>query len=302
MSATFNWFPGHMNKTLKEIEERIPIVDLVIEVIDARAPFSSQNQTFKKVLKNKPILSVLSKTDVADPQVTKKWIQYFKRQERLLMIYDEHDKNLVKDLIGYVNEATKTKQTRDREKGLAVSLVNALVIGIPNVGKSTLINRLIKDKSVKVGNRPGVTRGIQLLHLNETISLMDTPGVLPSKIGNERMAANLCGINSIKENVFPRERVAGILMKYIFNNYPGLIENHYRLEDLRLKRPVTEADTYKIFEAMAQSSKVHLRSDVLMVERTMEHFMHELADGKFRVSLETPAEIKEDEAQRKKDE
>ncbi|WP_026389723.1 ribosome biogenesis GTPase YlqF [[Acholeplasma] multilocale] len=291
MSAEFNWFPGHMNKTLKEIEKRIPVVDLVIEIVDARAPYSSQNLTFRKILKNKPVLYVLSKGDLADPSVTKLWIEHFKSNGHTVFLLDDRNKNIVKDLIKAIDQATIIKQEKDKSRGLVNSLINALVIGVPNVGKSTFINRVIKDKSVKVGNKPGVTRGIQTISLNQRITLMDTPGVLPGKLESEATATNLCGINSIKEEVYPKERVSARLMSYIFNHYEGVVENYFKISP-HLQRPIQIADTYILFEMIAKSMKWYLTEDMPDVERVMTVFMRNLANGVMgKLSFEKPFEI-----------
>ncbi|AVN60535.1 ribosome biogenesis GTPase YlqF [Mesoplasma entomophilum] len=298
MSAEFNWFPGHMNKTLKNIEEKIPVVDLVIEILDARAPYSSRNLTFSKILKNKPVLYVLSKADIADPKITQEWVEYYEKKNNTVMVLDDKQKNIVKPLIDLINKATKEKQEKDKAKGMVNSLINVLVIGIPNVGKSTFINRLIKNKSVKAGNKPGLTRGIQLIHLSQFISLLDTPGVLPAKLENETVATNICAINSIKEDVYPKERVAGKLMQYLFNHYEGLIENHYKISP-RLQRPIQIADTFIIFEMIAKVRKWYMNDDLLDYDRVIDTFMRDIIGNEFtKVSFERILEVVPEEMEK----
>ncbi|AVN59149.1 ribosome biogenesis GTPase YlqF [Mesoplasma florum] len=298
MSAEFNWFPGHMNKTLKNIEEKIPVVDLVIEILDARAPYSSRNLTFSKILKNKPILYVLSKADIADPNITKEWVEFYEKKNNTVMVLDDKQKNIVKPLIDLINKATKEKQEKDKAKGMVNSLINVLVIGIPNVGKSTFINRLIKNKSVKAGNKPGLTRGIQLIHLSQFISLLDTPGVLPAKLENETVATNICAINSIKEDVYPKERVAGKLMQYLFNHYEGLIENHYKISP-RLQRPIQITDTFIIFEMIAKVRKWYMNDDLLDYDRVIDAFMRDIIANEFnKVSFERILEVVPEEMEK----
>ncbi|ATI74188.1 ribosome biogenesis GTPase YlqF [Mesoplasma florum] len=298
MSAEFNWFPGHMNKTLKNIEEKIPVVDLVIEILDARAPYSSRNLTFSKILKNKPILYVLSKADIADPIITKEWVEFYEKKNNTVMVLDDKQKNIVKPLIDLINKATKEKQEKDKAKGMVNSLINVLVIGIPNVGKSTFINRLIKNKSVKAGNKPGLTRGIQLIHLSQFISLLDTPGVLPAKLENETVATNICAINSIKEDVYPKERVAGKLMQYLFNHYEGLIENHYKISP-RLQRPIQITDTFIIFEMIAKVRKWYMNDDLLDYDRVIDAFMRDIIANEFnKVSFERILEVVPEEMEK----
>ncbi|WP_434329318.1 ribosome biogenesis GTPase YlqF [Mycoplasma capricolum subsp. capricolum] len=299
MSAEFNWFPGHMNKTLKDIEARIEIVDVVVEVIDSRAPYSSKNATFKKLLKDKPIVYIFSKADIADSKVTQQWVDYYIKNEnsKVIVLYNRHT-DIVNELINVINELTIKKREKDKAKGIKNTLINALVIGIPNVGKSTFINRVIKGKNVKVGNKPGVTRGIQLIHLNPFINLLDTPGVLPSKLESETVAVNICAINSIKDNVFPKERVAAKLMSYVYNNYDDIIEKYYKI-NLRLQKPISVIDSYKIFETIGIEKKWYITEDILDMERILSSFLKDLDKGKLgKISFEKVLEIVPEEIQK----
>ncbi|ABC01164.1 ribosome biogenesis GTPase YlqF [Mycoplasma capricolum subsp. capripneumoniae] len=299
MSAEFNWFPGHMNKTLKDIEARIEIVDVVVEVIDSRAPYSSKNATFKKLLKDKPIVYIFSKADIADSKVTQQWVDYYIKNEnsKVIVLYNRHT-DVVNELINVINELTIKKREKDKAKGIKNTLINALVIGIPNVGKSTFINRVIKGKNVKVGNKPGVTRGIQLIHLNPFINLLDTPGVLPSKLESETVAVNICAINSIKDNVFPKERVAAKLMSYVYNNYDDIIEKYYKI-NLRLQKPISVIDSYKIFETIGIEKKWYITEDILDMERILSSFLKDLDKGKLgKISFEKVLEIVPEEIQK----
>ncbi|WP_434336120.1 ribosome biogenesis GTPase YlqF [Mycoplasma capricolum] len=299
MSAEFNWFPGHMNKTLKDIEARIEIVDVVVEVIDSRAPYSSKNATFKKLLKDKPIVYIFSKADIADSKVTQQWVDYYIKNEnsKVIVLYNRHT-DVVNELINVINELTIKKREKDKAKGIKNTLINSLVIGIPNVGKSTFINRVIKGKNVKVGNKPGVTRGIQLIHLNPFINLLDTPGVLPSKLESETVAVNICAINSIKDNVFPKERVAAKLMSYVYNNYDDIIEKYYKI-NLRLQKPISVIDSYKIFETIGIEKKWYITEDILDMERILSSFLKDLDKGKLgKISFEKVLEIVPEEIQK----
>ncbi|AGJ90684.1 ribosome biogenesis GTPase YlqF [Mycoplasma putrefaciens] len=292
MSAEFNWFPGHMNKTLKEIENKIEVVDVIVEVIDARAPYSSQNITFKKLSKNKPIIYVFSKADLADPKITDEWVKYYSNKDKVkVIVLNSKKHDVVNELINAINQATIAKRQRDLKNGLKNSLINALVIGIPNVGKSTFINRVIKGKNVKVGNKPGITRGIQVIHLNQFINLLDTPGVLPSKLESETTATNICAINSIKDTVFPKERVAARLMRYVFNHYEGYVEKYYKIST-NLQRPIETIYTYKIFEKIAREKRWYITQEILDMQRAFSLFLNDLALGKIgKVSFERVLEV-----------
>ncbi|WBX36185.1 ribosome biogenesis GTPase YlqF [Mycoplasma capricolum subsp. capricolum] len=288
-----------MNKTLKDIEARIEIVDVVVEVIDSRAPYSSKNATFKKLLKDKPIVYIFSKADIADSKVTQQWVDYYIKNEnsKVIVLYNRHT-DVVNELINVINELTIKKREKDKAKGIKNTLINALVIGIPNVGKSTFINRVIKGKNVKVGNKPGVTRWIQLIHLNPFINLLDTPGVLPSKLESETVAVNICAINSIKDNVFPKERVAAKLMSYVYNNYDDIIEKYYKI-NLRLQKPISVIDSYKIFETIGIEKKWYITEDILDMERILSSFLKDLDKGKLgKISFEKVLEIVPEEIQK----
>jgi len=289
MGNYLNWFPGHMHKTLKEIEKKIPLVDLVIEVVDARAPYSTQNMLFERILKNKKVLFVLSKTDLADPKVTEKWIDYFtENSQNLIMTMDKNSQNLEPILVKKINEATKEIQEKQRKKGIVNPQLNVLVLGLPNVGKSTFINKVMKGKTVKTGNKPGLTRGLQRIQLTKNITLIDTPGIMPTVIENELIATNLVSVNSVKEDVFPRERMASRAMTYIFNAYPGVIENAYHIKS-GYNPPINIEDSYRIFEKIAKTNKWIILGDVPDVERVMQKFLRDVANGKLgRLSFETP--------------
>ncbi|QBQ07527.1 ribosomal biogenesis GTPase [Spiroplasma gladiatoris] len=289
--AHFNWFPGHMNKSIKEIEEKIKIVDLVIEIVDARAPFSTQNPLLRKVLSKRPRLILLSKCDLADDSVTESWINYFKQNGDQTYTIKNKQQNIYNDVLKLINLMTKEKQLRDISKGIEKPQLNVLVVGIPNVGKSTTIARLSKGKQLKIGNKPGVTRGMQRIIMSENITLIDTPGILPAKFENETIACNCAATNSIKIEVVPKERFATKLMRYIYNSYPSLIENKYKITK-NVLRPINYDDTFKIFEEIAKRNKYIILDDVADVERAIALFINDLINNNFgKISFEKPIEI-----------
>ncbi|SYV96054.1 ribosomal biogenesis GTPase, partial [Mycoplasma putrefaciens] len=208
-----------------------------------------------------------------------------------MIVLNSKKHDVVNELINAINQATIAKRQRDLKNGLKNSLINALVIGIPNVGKSTFINRVIKGKNVKVGNKPGITRGIQVIHLNQFINLLDTPGVLPSKLESETTATNICAINSIKDTVFPKERVAARLMRYVFNHYEGYVEKYYKIST-NLQRPIETIYTYKIFEKIAREKRWYITQEILDMQRAFSLFLNDLALGKIgKISFERVLEV-----------
>lgn len=289
--ASFNWFPGHMNKSIKEIEQQIPVVDLVIEIVDARAPFSTENPLFRKLLSKRPRLIILSKGDLADPNVTKKWIEYFESKNDRTYLIKNKDINISKDIEKLILLMTKEKREHQKTRGIENPQLNVLVVGIPNVGKSTLIQKLSKSKIVKKGDKPGVTRGLQRIIMTQNITLIDTPGILPSKFETENIACTCAATNSIKLEVIPKERFATKIMRYLFNSYPDLIEMHYNFNFLKT-RPIDFEDTFSIFEQIAKAKKMILIDNLYDTESAMELFIHDLHQGKFKnISFERPIEI-----------
>lgn len=288
MSGAQNWFPGHMNKTLKEIEQLIDVVDVVVEVIDARAPYSSQNPLFRNLLKNKVVVYVISKVDLANPLTTQEWITHFQKQGDYFLLVEKTSQNLTNEIVEIINKATTKARKKQTQKGIINPQLNALIIGLPNVGKSTFINKIVKDKRVKAGNKPGLTRGLQRIVLTKNITLIDTPGVMPSKIPNESIATNLVLINAVKEDVFPRERMAARAMRYVFNNYADKVKEVYQTR-LNFLPPIEIKDTYRIFEKIAKKNKWVVLDDVYDVERVMKTFLRDVQSGKLgRISYETP--------------
>ncbi|AOG60234.1 ribosomal biogenesis GTPase [Spiroplasma helicoides] len=289
--ANFNWFPGHMNKSIKEIEEKIKIVDLVMEIVDARAPFSTQNPLFRKILSKRPKLIILSKGDLADDEVTTLWQDYFKTNKDQTILVKDKNVDIYKEVLKSINFMTQEKQLKDKKKGIENSQINVLVVGIPNVGKSSIISRLVKGKHLKIGNKPGVTRGMQRISMTNNITLIDTPGILPAKFENETIACNCAATNSIRIDVVPKERFATKLMQYIYNTYPSLIENIYDINK-KVLRPINYEDTFKLFEEIAKRKKYVILEDMIDIEKAIQLFINDLIQNKFgKISFEKPIEV-----------
>ncbi|WP_443656801.1 ribosome biogenesis GTPase YlqF, partial [Faecalibacillus faecis] len=176
--AQIQWFPGHMAKAKREIAEKIKLIDIVVELVDARAPYSSKNPLFNGIVNNKPRLIVMTKEDLANPEITKKWIQYYKDHGYYAMSVNLKQFNEYKKIIQVCKEILKDKMEREAKKGLKPRAMRAMVLGIPNVGKSTFINRLAKRKATVTGNKPGVTKAQQIIKVDKDIELFDTPGVI----------------------------------------------------------------------------------------------------------------------------
>ena len=227
--TNINWYPGHMAKTKREIKEKLDLIDVVIEVIDARIPFSSKNNDINDVIKSKPRILVMTKIDLCDMELTKLWKTYYERNGYNVILIDlingKNVNSIVSEVIkvgSYVNEKRRLKGLKDRK-------IRALVLGIPNVGKSTLINRLVSKKVTNTGNRPGVTKSLEWIRVNKDIELLDSPGILWPRLDNNTVALNLASMTAIKEEILNRESVAIYIINTLVKYYKDSFINRYKI-------------------------------------------------------------------------
>ena len=230
--AQIHWFPGHMKKALNEIEAKIKLVDVVIEILDARAPLSSINPEFEKRTNNKKKLVVISKSDLADPDETKKWQLYFKNKFNSLLILNLTDPKAEKFITAEVLKLGEEKHKKEISKGMKPQPIKAMIIGIPNVGKSSLINRIAKRNAAGVQNKPGYTRGEQYIKVNKDFILLDTPGVLPMNYDDKEHAINLALLGSIRDEILPNNELVKYLIDYLNKNYPNALVERFGITDL----------------------------------------------------------------------
>ena len=228
--TNINWFPGHMAKTRRQIEEDLKLVDIVIELLDARIPVASQNPDLKKILKNKIVIKVLNKSDLADSRENKKWKEYFIKQGNQTVIVNANNGQGIDETIRKVEEVMKEKLELLSEKGRTGRKIRVMIVGIPNVGKSSFINRVAKRNSAEVGNKPGVTKSKQWIRVNEKVELLDTPGVLWPKFESEEVALNLSFTGTIKDSILAQTEIAYQLLKYLLANYRGNVCERYNLK------------------------------------------------------------------------
>ena len=231
----FQWYPGHMTSAKRQMLEDIKLVDLVIELLDARCPLSSQNPDIDEIAKNKARLILLNKADMADKGATEKWRAYFEAQGLNVCCVDARNSADMKQINALVKKACEKKIARDRARGIKNRPVRAMVAGIPNVGKSTFINTFAKKAAAKTGNRPGVTRGKQWIRLSSELELLDTPGILWPKFEDQKVGLNLAFIGSINDNIINTEELALELFKFLKENYPGTAEEFYRIDEASLE-------------------------------------------------------------------
>lgn len=229
--ASFNWYPGHMTKAKRMMQEDIKFNDIVIELIDARIPMSSRNPDIDDLAKNKYRLILLNKSDLADERVTVKWVEFFEKQGIKVIKLDSRQRSGMKSVNNAILEVCKEKIERDRKRGIINRPVRAMIVGIPNVGKSTFINSFAGKACAKTGNKPGVTKGKQWIRLNKTVELLDTPGILWPKFDNEKIANDLAFIGSINDQIL---NLTGLSLKFIEsvkNDYAGIFTSRYDIEE-----------------------------------------------------------------------
>lgn len=229
--ASFNWYPGHMTKAKRMMQEDIKFNDIVIELIDARIPMSSRNPNIDDLAKNKYRLILLNKSDLADERVTVKWVEFFEKQGIKVIKLDSRQRSGMKSVNNAILEVCKEKIERDRKRGIINRPVRAMIVGIPNVGKSTFINSFAGKACAKTGNKPGVTKGKQWIRLNKTVELLDTPGILWPKFDNEKIANDLAFIGSINDQILNLTELSLKFIESVKNDYAGIFTSRYDIEE-----------------------------------------------------------------------
>lgn len=225
---SIQWFPGHMQKARRQMEEQLKLVDIIIELRDARIPKASANPILQELAPSKPRLIILNKADLADDKLNTQWLNIF---EHCLLI-DSTSDNLSKIVVNEVKEILKDKLEKAKARGIRKKVLRAMVVGIPNVGKSTFINNIVKKKAAKVENRPGVTRSLQWIKINEDVELLDTPGVLWPKFDNQDDARLVALVGSINDDVITDlNELVSFGLKYIVSSYPGLLSKRYNIDE-----------------------------------------------------------------------
>ena len=234
--TNINWYPGHMAKTKRQIIEDLKLIDVVVEIIDARIPISSRNPDIQEIIKNKKRLVILNKYDLSDEIESKKWINYFEKNGIKAVLVNSNTGEGIKQATKVIEEIYKEKQQQYANKGRTGKAIRVMILGIPNVGKSSFINRISKKSSATVGNKPGVTRQKQWIRINDNIELMDTPGVLWPKFQNEEIALNLAYTGTIKDDILQTIEVGFNLLKYLINNHFQSVVDRYKLDDNEIQQ------------------------------------------------------------------
>lgn len=275
------WYPGHMTKAKRQMQEDLKLIDLIIELVDARIPLSSRNPDIDELGKNKARLILLNKSDLADERYNEQWSAYFQKKGFYVVKVNAKSGAGLKSIQGVIQEACKAKIERDRRRGIKNRPIRAMVVGIPNVGKSTFINSYAGKACAKTGNKPGVTKGKQWIRLNKTLELLDTPGILWPKFEDREVGKRLAFIGSIKDEILNLEELSLELLDYIRTNYPGLLNTRYGIEE--------EGTPVSLLEAVADKRKCLIRGQEIDYAKAAGIVMEEFRNGKIgRITLEFP--------------
>lgn len=275
------WYPGHMTKAKRQMQEDLKLIDLIIELVDARIPLSSRNPDIDELGKNKARLILLNKSDLADERYNEQWSAYFQKKGFYVVKVNAKSGAGLKSIQGVIQEACKAKIERDRRRGIKNRPIRAMVVGIPNVGKSTFINSYAGKACAKTGNKPGVTKGKQWIRLNKTLELLDTPGILWPKFEDQEVGKRLAFIGSIKDEILNLEELSLELLDYIRTNYPGLLNTRYGIEE--------EGTPVSLLKAVADKRKCLIRGQEIDYAKAAGIVMEEFRNGKIgRITLEFP--------------
>lgn len=276
----YQWYPGHMTKAKRMMQENIKLIDLVIEVTDARIPLSSRNPDIDELGKNKARLILLNKADLADDSKTEQWMEYFRGKGYYAVKINAKNGTGIKSILPVIMESCKEKIERDRRRGILNRPVRAMVVGIPNVGKSTFINAFAGKACTKTGNKPGVTKGKQWIRINKNVELLDTPGILWPKFEDQEVGAKLAMVGSIKDEILNLEELSLELLAYLHREYEGILQERYQITE--------SEDRLNMLEQIAENRKCIQKGMELDYTKAANILLEEFRNGKIgRITLET---------------
>lgn len=277
----FQWYPGHMTKAKRQMQEDIKLIDLVIELVDARIPLSSRNPDIDELGKNKYRLILMNKSDLSDEKKNQEWAEFFRKKGYFVVCLDARSKAGMKNVTNVVMEACKEKIERDRKRGILNRPVRAMVVGIPNVGKSTFINSYAGRACAKTGNKPGVTKGKQWIRLNKNVELLDTPGILWPKFEDQKVGLRLALIGAIKDEILNIDELSLELIKLLTKAYPGILKERYQVDE--------SVEPAEILRQIAENRKCISRGNELDYSKAATLLIDEFRSGKLgRITIEVP--------------
>lgn len=282
----FQWYPGHMTKAKRQMQEDIKLIDLVIELVDARIPLSSRNPDIDELGKNKSRLILMNKSDLADSAVSREWAEFFKEKGYFVVGLDARSKAGMKQVTAVVMDACKEKIERDRRRGIMNRPVRAMVVGIPNVGKSTFINSYAGKACAKTGNKPGVTKGKQWIRLNKNVELLDTPGILWPKFEDQQVGLRLALIGAIKDEILNIDELSLALIEILKAHYPGVLDERYGTAEAPL---LADAAPVELLKKIAENRNCISRGNELNYSKAAALLIDEFRSGKLGgITLERP--------------
>ncbi|MFR2711387.1 MAG: ribosome biogenesis GTPase YlqF [Frisingicoccus sp.] len=279
------WYPGHMTKARRMMQEDIKLIDIVIELVDARIPLSSKNPDIDSLAGQKSRMILVNKYDLADPERTAEWERWFKGQGFYVYKLDARKGGQMKTITNIIQEACKEKIERDRKRGIINRPVRAMIVGIPNVGKSTFINTYAGKACAKTGNKPGVTKGKQWIRLNKNVELLDTPGILWPKFDDPAVGERLALIGSIKDEILNISELSIRLIEFLKEFYPGILAERYAVDE--------NCDKIAILEKIAEARNCRQKGNTLDLDKASKLLIDDFRSGKLgRLTLEFPQEQK----------
>jgi ribosome biogenesis GTPase A len=285
--VTIQWFPGHMAKARRQVQEKLKLIDVVVELADARIPNSSRNPMIDEIISSKPRLMLLNKADLADERKTREWIQNFQAKGIKTLAIDAQSGKGMKDIIHACQELVREKWEKLRAKGVTPRAVRVLIVGIPNVGKSTLINKLAKKNIAKTGDRPGVTTAQQWIKVGKELELLDTPGILWPKFEDQTVGLRLATTGAIKDTILNLQEVAVYALRFLHANYPNNLKDRFNLE-------VIPAEIVELFDEIGKRRGCLMGGGLVDYDKTSELVLREIRSGRVgRFTFEEPADWEE---------
>ncbi|MED4603833.1 ribosome biogenesis GTPase YlqF [Paenibacillus validus] len=288
---TIQWFPGHMTRARRQIQDKLKLIDLAIELLDARIPLSSRNPMIDEILQSKPRLVLLNKSDLADPEATRRWVEFFADQGLPALPIDAVGGNPSREILLRSKQLLSAKIEAQIRKGMNPRAIRALIVGIPNVGKSTLINKMAGRKVAATGDKPGVTKGQQWIKVGTEMELLDTPGILWPKFEDQTVGFRLAATGAIKEEILQPEEIALFAMRYLVARYPAAVGERFGVNEVPADPSDTDA-VVALMEAIGRKRGALVSGGRVDLEKASLAILRELRAGKLgRITLEMPDEV-----------